>query len=291
MIIQKYNLNSNNVQENVIKYYNATQLFYNLLWATSDSLAMHYGIWEKNIQNLNEAQINENRLVSKLLNVNSSDIILDAGCGIGGTIIWMSENFGCKTIGTTICQKQVDQGKFHIKKRQLEKVVNIVLKDFTKTGYPDNSFTKIFGIEAICYAPNQEEFAREVYRLLKPKGQYLRADGFLNSNKLSINNQKIYKDWCKGWAVPDLNTVDEYIELLNKVGFINIKIINVTEKILPSANIMWWINALQYIPFKILYKLGILSQIYYMDIVAGLNQKQLFLDGITSYLIITAEKP
>lgn len=284
-------LTEKELHKHIIDYYNATQFLYNILWMTNNSLAMHYGIWDETIKNLNDAQINENKIIAERLNLGSSDIVMDAGCGICGTSIWMAKNLGCKAIGLTITEKQVQQAKKYIKKSKVERLVQVELKDFSKTDYPNESFTKIFGIESICYANKQEDFAKEAFRLLKSKGRFVRADGFLTTKEMTPNAKKLYGEWCEGWAVPGLSTINEYTQILKDVGFINIEVIAMTEKIIPSAHYMWWINIPLYIPFRILSAIKILPRTNYMDIVASLNQKDLFCKGITSYLIITADKP
>jgi cyclopropane fatty-acyl-phospholipid synthase-like methyltransferase len=282
---------SSDINKLIINYYNATQFFYNIMWMTQSSLAMHYGIWDNNIKKLNDAQINENKIISNYLQLNSSDIVMDAGCGICGTSIWMAENCHCKAIGLTLCEKQAEQASKIIKKRNLERQVSVEIKDFCKTDYKDEFFSKIFGIESICYAPDQKAFAIEAYRLLQPGGCFVRADGFLSKKDLTPYEKKVLSEWCEGWAVPGLETIEDYEKKLRDVGFTNIKSIVITDKIIKSAKAMWWINMPFYLPFKLLYILKLLSRDNFMDVLASLNQRELFINGITSYVIVTADKP
>ncbi len=100
---------NSDINKLIINYYNATQFFYNIMWMTQSSLAMHYGIWDNGIKKLNDAQINENKIISELLQLNSSDVVMDAGCGICGTSIWMAENYHCKAIGLTILKNKLNK--------------------------------------------------------------------------------------------------------------------------------------------------------------------------------------
>jgi hypothetical protein len=134
-------------------------------------------------------------------------------------------------------------------------------------------------------------FANEAFRLLKPSGRFVRADGFLATNDMTPNEKKIFSEWCEGWAVPGLETVNEYEKILKDAGFINIKCSVITPKIMKSAIKMWWSNAPFYLPFRLLYKIKLLHRENYMDVLASLHQKKLFSKEITKYILISAEKP
>jgi tocopherol O-methyltransferase len=87
------------VHHEVIDYFEKTQLFYEILWMTGDSYAMHFGIWDGNVRNITEAQQRENELVGQELQLSSDDTVLDAGCGLCGTGIWMARNIWCHVTG------------------------------------------------------------------------------------------------------------------------------------------------------------------------------------------------
>ena len=124
-------------------YYDDCQILYNLFWSKH---ALHYGFWEKDTKKLSDAIDNTNRFVSELLDLKKNDFVLDAGCGVGGSSIFMAKNFGVKIIGITLSQKQIKQARERIKKMDLEHLVSYDIMDFCKTRFKDNTFTKIFGI-------------------------------------------------------------------------------------------------------------------------------------------------
>ena len=45
----------NETHQKVIKYYDQNQIFYDLFWMNKKNLAIHYGFWETNTKNLNQA--------------------------------------------------------------------------------------------------------------------------------------------------------------------------------------------------------------------------------------------
>ena len=54
---------------------------------------------------------NEAALVLKFLNPQKKEKILDIGCGIGGTSIWLAKKLQCDVVGITISPVQVEMAK------------------------------------------------------------------------------------------------------------------------------------------------------------------------------------
>ena len=91
----------NNTQT-VIQYFDKTFPIYKKYWyRNSESYALHYGFWEKDTKTFNESLINTNKFLANKLNIKSTDTVLDAGCGVAGSSIWIAKNFQAKVIGIT----------------------------------------------------------------------------------------------------------------------------------------------------------------------------------------------
>ena len=58
-------------------------------------MGLHYGIWDYTTKTLAEAIINTNRQLAFLGKVSATDKVLDAGCGVGGSAIFLAKYFGC----------------------------------------------------------------------------------------------------------------------------------------------------------------------------------------------------
>jgi tocopherol O-methyltransferase len=76
----------------------------------SSALAMHYGFWDKETSNHAEALINMNRALATRAEVRPGDHVLDAGCGIGGSAIWLARDFGVRVVGITLVPSEVEHG-------------------------------------------------------------------------------------------------------------------------------------------------------------------------------------
>jgi tocopherol O-methyltransferase len=120
----------------VSRYYAGSQWIYNAFWMNKQNLAMHYGFWDKKTTKRADALLNVNEYVARDLDIRARDVVLDAGCGVGGTAIWMAEQYGAKVTGVTITAKQVAQAQKHIARRGVRALVNVELADFCRTGLP-----------------------------------------------------------------------------------------------------------------------------------------------------------
>lgn len=278
------------LDERIKRYYDENQVLYNLLWMNRENFSMHYGFWDSNTKKLNEALLNENGVVAEKLNIRDSDTILDAGCGVGGTGIWLAKNYGVNVTGITLSEKQVKLAKRNAVNKKVGHLVKFYAKDFTNTGFPDNSFAKIIGIESICYAERKEDFIKEAFRLLEPGGRLVVCDGFLNRDDLDETEQEIVDDGLHGWAIPNLSTVSEFKENLRKAGFKDIEFVDKTKEIKPSSERIYIRGILGYPIIKILNLIQLTSETQVNHAIACVRQYKIIDDGIVIYGIFSAQK-
>jgi cyclopropane fatty-acyl-phospholipid synthase-like methyltransferase len=254
------------------------------------NLAMHYGLWDIDTQSIHEALLNENEYIGRDLDIKDTDTILDAGCGVGGTSIWMAEKFGSKVIGINIVEKQIKLANKYAKERKIDNLVCFVLGDYCNTKLPDGSFDKIFALESVCHTPDKEVFVKEVFRLLKPGGKFCIYDYFIN--KLDNDDDKRnYKTFCSGWAMSNLAKKTEFEQYLYKNNFEHIKFTDLTTKALKSskrihnASKAWlWVD-------KTLNVFKIVSDENVISTKASVVQYEFFKNGAGYYGSFYAQKP
>jgi cyclopropane fatty-acyl-phospholipid synthase-like methyltransferase len=277
------------VNSEVEKYYDDAQTLYNLFWSR---YALHYGFWDKDTKKLSEAIDNTNRFVSELLGLQKDDFVLDAGCGVGGSSIFMARNFGVKTVGIALSQKQIKQARKHVTGMGLGHLVDFEVMDFCRTKFKDNTFTKILGIESACYAHNKLDFLKEAYRILKPGGKIVIADGFLSKSRLSRKESEIYNKCIIGWGGDEdthLLHRDGFKGDLMRAGFRNINFFDKTDQVIRSSQRMARYGYLAF-PFTfLLSKFRLIPKHFHLHTIACLNQRKAF-HRFALYGVFVAEK-
>jgi tocopherol O-methyltransferase len=179
---------------------------------------MQYGFWDKETSNHAEALINMNRALATRAEVQPGDHVLDAGCGIGGSAIWLAREFGVRVVGITLVPSEVERGCRYARQRGVADLVRLERQDMARTAFPDSSFDVIWAIESVCYVPDKRDFLAEARRLLKPGGRLVVADGFRPRRPFSPADEQLLHSMLAGWAVPDLATPEEFTEVARQVG-------------------------------------------------------------------------
>jgi tocopherol O-methyltransferase len=268
--------------QDIARYYDTNQVFYTLFWSRS---ALHYGFWYEDTKSLAEAILNTNNFVVEALAMDSNDTILDAGCGVGGTSMHVAETTGATVEGITLSDVQLNIAKKRASKSPAARLLSFSKQDFSKTNFRANTFSKVFGIESICYAHRKIDFLGEAYRIMKPGGRIAVVDLFLKKENLDVQEMKIYTKTIEGWIVPNLSTLQEFSKSLEQAGFTNVAFHNMLDHIRKSSKKIYYRKRL-WSPLDLLKsKLGIGRE----DL-SSLHQKALFDTGIGTYGVFVATK-
>lgn len=74
------------------EHYRQTTIFYQFFWSWGVG-AMHAGFYDKTHWWPKTALENANRILAQIANIGPDDLVLDAGCGLGGSSVWLRAPF------------------------------------------------------------------------------------------------------------------------------------------------------------------------------------------------------
>lgn len=235
------------LSERVFTYYNNKKDDRNLLQASDDGLVHHhFGLGptspdldlgdQKAI--MTEIQRQENVLTQELeqlmhLGPDSTDTILDAGCGRGGTMIYLLREYPLINVyGINLTDYQTEFVKKLLAKEQFIDRAHVRRANYLTQPYQDSTFDQIYLSEVTQYAYDLSSLFQECARTL-------RSDGYLN-----------ILTWCYDPSKPDaelreiiepindhyastMHPYPSYQENLVQTGFDEIEIQDVSDRLIP----------------------------------------------------------
>lgn len=223
-------------REDIIEYYIKSRNAYKDGWGLDKNMQLNLGFWYPDTKTLSEALKNLNAKIATEAEALPGHLLLDAGCGVGGTSIYMARNHGCKTYGINLVPHQVANARKNAENAGLAEQTNFQIMDYCHTTFPDNHFDIVLGIESICHAPSKREFLTEAYRILKPGGRLVLAENLQAKEDLTPKeHDQLYTFGFHGCKITSLDTEEEYMKNLGEVGFREYECKDMTSYVMPSV--------------------------------------------------------
>jgi cyclopropane fatty-acyl-phospholipid synthase-like methyltransferase len=279
---------NNFTSTDIENYYDQTEVHYRMFWKLEEAAGLHYGIWDASTSHTSEAILNTNRQLMILGKIKREHKVLDAGCGIGGSSVYLAKNIGCRVHGITLSKKQSETGNKLAQKNKIDHLVKLSQANYLETGFDDNTFDIVWALESFSSCPDNDSFFREMKRILKPGGKILFSDIF-KPTAYDISKNKPMQVMLNGWAISDVLSIDELREVAGRNYFEVTSTKDFTKGIKKSVNKLYYASILGFFGTKIynfFKKASYFSRIHYTT---GLAQKKAYDNGDWGYYMVVSE--
>ena len=220
------------LSQQIQEFYDASSGLWEQIWGEH----MHHGYYgQQGTRKVNrrQAQID---LIEELLKWATSQSllktpasILDVGCGIGGSTLYLADKFEATATGITLSPLQASRARERAGELGLSQTASFQVADALSLPFEDNAFDLVWTLESGEHMPDKQQFLAECYRVLQPGGTFLMATWCHRpthslAGELTIAEkqhlEKIYQVYC----LPYVIALDEYEAIAAQCGYQDIHV-------------------------------------------------------------------
>ncbi len=218
-----------NVTTKVRGHYDLVSPFYKDLWGDH----IHHGYWETGEESKEVAAENLIKLLVRHAEIQRGAKVLDVGCGIGSTSIWLAKNLDCEVTGITISPVQVQMATEAA--RSLPNKPTFVVEDANSLSLTDK-FDVIWAVEMISHLNKRDHFFKSAAKLLKPGGRMCITD-WLEDDHISLADKRKYIVPIERGMLVDLPSLTEYKRHFDENGLRILYYEDLNEKVAKTWDI------------------------------------------------------
>ena len=204
------------VRKEVIRsHYDLTTLFYRLLWGRH----IHHGLWEAS-ESPTAAQRQLTETLAREAAIQAGETVLDVGCGMGGSSIYLAKEFNCQVTGITLSRLQQRWANCSSRWHGARHKTEFLCLDAEQADFEAESFDVIWCIECTEHLFEKPAFFRRAAQWLRPGGRvaicaWLAGDDLNDEDAV----RQVY-DVCEGFFCPSLGSGDDYRTWMNEAGLV-----------------------------------------------------------------------
>lgn len=152
--------------------------------------------------------------LATMANLNSTDKILDVGCGLGGTARYLARQYECCVTGIDLTDEYIAVGEKLTELVGLQDRVAHVQGNALSLPFADGSFDVVITEHAQMNISDKQQFYLELARALKPGGRFLFHDIFRGDGAPPIYPAP----WAEDESLSSLATASEARSLIEQAG-------------------------------------------------------------------------
>lgn len=194
-------------------HYDLATVFYRILWGRH----IHHGLWE-GTESPSQAQQNLVDTLARLANIAAGDRVVDVGCGMGGSSLYLAM-LGAHVTGITLSPVQRCWAAAAARWRGLADRATFRRADAESIELPAASFDVVWSVECTEHLFDKPLFFRRAADWVRPGGRLAICAWLAGDAPHSPTVVQKVHDVCEGFLCPSLGTEDEYRSWITAAGF------------------------------------------------------------------------
>jgi tocopherol O-methyltransferase len=261
--------------EAVREHYDSMARVYRLFWGQH----LHHGLFVSGDERPRRAQEQMLEFCVRILAFAPGSVVLDVGCGYGGTSIYLARNHDARVTGITLSRKQAEFADKSARRNGVHDRVEFVLADAEHHDFREARYDVIWTMESSEHFLDRRGYFRKVANALRPRGKLLVAawTSAHPDNRPSLLAEAAI---CQQFA-----TATEYAQEIEAAGLQMIAAEDLTDRVAPTwaicrrrARLVW--------PFKMLIPQAARDFARIIELMLSA-----FHSGALAYTVLVAQKP
>jgi SAM-dependent methyltransferase len=156
--------------------------------------------------------------------------VLDAGCGLGGTMLDLAARSSARFTGLTLSERQAAVGRAAAAKAGLADRIAIEVRSYDSP--PQGPFDLAIAIESLAHSPHPESSIGAIVARLAPGGRLVIVDDMPELQARGTRDLELFQS---GWRVPELAGAAELKGMLAVRGLAIVVDRDLTEELRPRT--------------------------------------------------------
>jgi tocopherol O-methyltransferase len=279
-------------QSSINNYYDSVIKDYDRFYGVTQHGRLHIGYHDARYTGKNAELENLDRAMAEFAHITSGEHVLDAGCGLGGTAVFLAQNFGARVTGINISDLQLGYARQAAAKNGLSDKLEFKNADIIRTDMPDESVNVYYACESLVHAEGGPiSMFKEAYRVLKPGGRIVLSEAMLTGDAQVRERES--------WRLPHVDNafgnsrhvvVDDVQARMAEAGFAEVTIQDATENVTPAARKLRMLTMVG-IPYAwVLHKLRLRPDTHVKAGMALYHMTTMFMERTMRYILMRGTK-
>ena len=239
---------SNDLYQEIQQFYDASSGLWEQIWGEH----MHHGYYGRSGNdkvNRRQAQID---LIEELLawagytdknSLTNPKTIIDVGCGIGGSSLYLAQKFDANVTGITLSPVQANRATERVKNAGFQEQVQFQVANALEMPFPDNQFDLVWSLESGEHMPDKTQFLAECYRVLRPGGKLILATWCHRSTDsvagaLTKDEKRHLAEIYRVYCLPHVISLPDYEAIAVKCGFKDLRADDWSNSVAPFWDVV-----------------------------------------------------
>jgi 27-O-demethylrifamycin SV methyltransferase len=196
---------------------------------------LHHGYFSDPAYSLAQATRALTLLMAERSGISAGLEVLDAGCGTGGPAICLAREFGCKVVGISTSKIGVERARQRARDAGLSQL-SFQVADAIATGYPDQSFDRVWILETSHLIQQKELLLCESARLLRPGGKLALCDivlGRVTPIEEVLKLRREFTTLQEVWGRVKTQLLGDYARSLEQLG-LETEVWDISTEVFPT---------------------------------------------------------